>query len=107
MKFPSIKNERIDFRDYLSGTFVAQLKAIFQRIDEDGSGQVTFEELVEGARKDKEFQSRPRVKRMKSTNTQEKQVKHSFKMPKTSRVPGSKQGCQQAFNGNSKVFRCR
>lgn len=35
--------------------------AIFQRIDEDGSGQVTFEELVEGARKDKEFQSRLRV----------------------------------------------
>ena len=33
-------------------------QAIFQRIDEDGSGQVTFEELVEGARKDKEFQSR-------------------------------------------------
>ena len=33
-------------------------KAIFQRIDEDGSGQVTFEELKEGARKDKEFQSR-------------------------------------------------
>ncbi|CAK9009860.1 unnamed protein product [Durusdinium trenchii] len=37
------------------------LEAIFQRIDEDGSGQVTFEELVEGARKDKEFQSRLRV----------------------------------------------
>ena len=34
------------------------LEGIFQRIDEDGSGQVTFEELVEGARKDKEFQSR-------------------------------------------------
>ena len=33
-------------------------KAIFRRIDEDGSGQVTFEELLEGARKDKEFQSR-------------------------------------------------
>ena len=33
-------------------------QAIFQRIDEDGSGQVTFEELKEGARKDKEFQSR-------------------------------------------------
>eukprot|EP00434_Breviolum_minutum_P011263 symbB.v1.2.009937.t1/scaffold640.1/size177612/20 len=37
------------------------LEAIFQRIDEDGSGQVTFEELKEGAHKDKEFQSRLRV----------------------------------------------
>jgi len=37
------------------------LEAIFQRIDEDGSGQLTFEELMEGARKDKEFQSRLRV----------------------------------------------
>eukprot|EP00913_Durusdinium_trenchii_P014990 g14061.t1 len=40
---------------------IPRWEAIFQRIDEDGSGQVTFEELVEGARKDKEFQSRLRV----------------------------------------------
>lgn len=39
-----------------------QHQAIFQRIDEDNSGQVTFEELVEGARKDKEFQSRQALK---------------------------------------------
>lgn len=37
------------------------LENIFQRIDADGSGQVTFEELLEGARKDPEFQSRLRV----------------------------------------------
>ena len=33
------------------------LENIFQRIDADGSGQVTFDELLEGARKDPEFQS--------------------------------------------------
>ena len=37
------------------------LENIFQRIDTDGSGQVTFEELLEGARRDPEFQSRLRV----------------------------------------------
>jgi len=37
------------------------LENIFQRIDADGSGQVTFDELLEGARKDPEFQSRLRV----------------------------------------------
>ncbi|CAJ1454452.1 unnamed protein product [Effrenium voratum] len=37
------------------------LEEMFRRIDEDESGLVTFEELLEGARKDKEFQSRLRV----------------------------------------------
>ncbi|CAE7401399.1 Scn11a [Symbiodinium pilosum] len=37
------------------------LERIFQRIDADGSGQVTFDELLEGARRDPEFQSRLRV----------------------------------------------
>jgi len=37
------------------------LESIFQRIDADGSGQVTFEELLEGARRDPQFQSRLRV----------------------------------------------
>ena len=34
---------------------------MFRRIDEDESGLVTFEELLEGARKDKEFQSRREI----------------------------------------------
>lgn len=34
---------------------------VFDRMDADGSGLVTFEELVEGARRDPEFQSRLRV----------------------------------------------
>mmetsp|Transcript_49147 Transcript_49147/g.101357 ORF Transcript_49147/g.101357 Transcript_49147/m.101357 type:complete len:604 (+) Transcript_49147:1-1812(+) len=37
------------------------LQKLFQRIDRDGSGRVTFDELIEGARKDPEFQSRLRV----------------------------------------------
>ncbi|CAE7344048.1 SCN1A [Symbiodinium natans] len=37
------------------------LQKVFERIDEDGSGELTLEELVEGARKDPEFQSRLRV----------------------------------------------
>ncbi|CAJ1437562.1 unnamed protein product [Effrenium voratum] len=37
------------------------LQKVFDRIDEDGSGELTLEELVEGARKDPEFQSRLRV----------------------------------------------
>ena len=37
------------------------LQRIFDRIDEDKSGLVSYEELVEGARKDPEFQSRLRV----------------------------------------------
>lgn len=37
------------------------LQKIFERIDTDGSGRVTLEELVEGARKDPQFQSRLRV----------------------------------------------
>ena len=40
---------------------VKSLEAIFQRIDTDGSGEVTFEELLEGARRDPQFQSRLRV----------------------------------------------
>lgn len=38
-----------------------RLQKIFDRMDQDGSGIVTFEELVEGARADQEFQSRLRV----------------------------------------------
>ena len=34
------------------------LKKIFERIDDDSSGTVTFEELMEGARRDPELQSR-------------------------------------------------
>lgn len=37
------------------------LQKMFERMDEDGSGLVSFEELVAGARKDPEFQSRLRV----------------------------------------------
>jgi len=37
------------------------LQKVFERIDEDGSGELTLDELVEGARKDPEFQSRLRV----------------------------------------------
>ena len=37
------------------------LQKMFDRMDEDKSGRVSFEELVEGARKDPEFQSRLRV----------------------------------------------
>lgn len=37
------------------------LQKVFDRMDADGSGLVTFEELVEGARRDPEFQSRLRV----------------------------------------------
>jgi len=37
------------------------LQRIFDRADEDGSGELTFEELLEGARNDPEFQSRLRV----------------------------------------------
>ncbi|CAE7529342.1 Scn11a, partial [Symbiodinium sp. CCMP2456] len=37
------------------------LQKLFQRIDRDGSGRVTLDELIEGARKDPEFQSRLRV----------------------------------------------
>lgn len=33
------------------------LQKMFERMDEDGSGLVSFEELVAGARKDPEFQS--------------------------------------------------
>ena len=38
-----------------------RLERIFKRIDTDGSGKMTFEELLEGARRDQEFQSRLRV----------------------------------------------
>ncbi|CAE7416885.1 Scn11a [Symbiodinium natans] len=38
-----------------------RLERIFERIDTDGSGKMTFEELLEGARRDPEFQSRLRV----------------------------------------------
>lgn len=34
------------------------LSKLFQRIDKDGSGQLTLRELIEGARHDKAFQSR-------------------------------------------------
>ena len=37
------------------------LTKLFQRIDADGSGQLTLEELIEGARNDAAFQSRLRV----------------------------------------------
>jgi len=37
------------------------LQRIFDRVDEDGSGELTLEELIEGARNDPEFQSRLRV----------------------------------------------
>lgn len=37
------------------------LAKLFSRIDADGSGQVTLEELIEGARRDSDFQSRLRV----------------------------------------------
>eukprot|EP00913_Durusdinium_trenchii_P030586 g28646.t1 len=37
------------------------LQSVFDRMDLNGSGQITFEELVEGARNDQEFQSRLRV----------------------------------------------
>lgn len=37
------------------------LERIFNRIDLDGCGQLSLEQLVEGARKDQEFQSRLRV----------------------------------------------
>ncbi|CAJ1413432.1 unnamed protein product, partial [Effrenium voratum] len=37
------------------------LRKIFDRIDEDGSGTVTIDELIDGARKDPEFQSRLQV----------------------------------------------
>jgi len=37
------------------------LQKVFEHIDEDGSGELTLDELVEGARKDPEFQSRLRV----------------------------------------------
>ncbi|CAE7574100.1 Cacna1h [Symbiodinium natans] len=37
------------------------LQKIFDRVDEDGSGELTLSELIEGARKDAEFQSRLRV----------------------------------------------
>ncbi|CAE7221048.1 unnamed protein product [Symbiodinium natans] len=37
------------------------LEKLFKRIDQDGSGRVTLDELIEGARKDPEFQSRLRV----------------------------------------------
>ena len=37
------------------------LAKLFARIDEDGSGQLTLEELIEGARKDAAFHSRLRV----------------------------------------------
>ncbi|CAJ1405569.1 unnamed protein product [Effrenium voratum] len=37
------------------------LEKMFNRIDSDGSGQLTLEQLVQGARKDHEFQSRLRV----------------------------------------------
>jgi len=37
------------------------LQKVFDRMDADGSGLVTFEELVDGARRDPEFQSRLRV----------------------------------------------
>ena len=40
---------------------VKTLQEIFQRIDADGSGEVTFDELLNGARKDPQFQSRLRV----------------------------------------------
>eukprot|EP00438_Fugacium_kawagutii_P018070 Skav221815 [mRNA] locus=scaffold2435:201246:226737:- [translate_table: standard] len=38
-----------------------RLQRMFERIDEDGSGLVSYEELLAGARKDPEFQSRLRV----------------------------------------------
>eukprot|EP00438_Fugacium_kawagutii_P012977 Skav230928 [mRNA] locus=scaffold2774:25253:33354:- [translate_table: standard] len=37
------------------------LQKIFNRIDQDGSGQLTLDELIEGARNDPAFQSRLRV----------------------------------------------
>lgn len=37
------------------------LAKLFQRIDLDGSGQLTLEELIEGAQRDADFQSRLRV----------------------------------------------
>lgn len=37
------------------------LQKIFDRVDEDGSGELTLSELIDGARKDPEFQSRLRV----------------------------------------------
>lgn len=37
------------------------LAKLFQRIDVDGSGQLTLEELIEGAQRDADFQSRLRV----------------------------------------------
>jgi len=37
------------------------LAKVFQRIDKDGSGQLTLEELIQGARRDGAFQSRLRV----------------------------------------------
>jgi len=37
------------------------LEKMFNRIDKEGSGQLSLEQLVEGARKDAEFQSRLRV----------------------------------------------
>lgn len=37
------------------------LQRIFDRVDEDGSGELTLEELIEGAKNDPEFQSRLRV----------------------------------------------
>ena len=37
------------------------LEKIFARIDEDGSGELTLQELIAGARKDADFQSRLRV----------------------------------------------
>jgi len=37
------------------------LQTIFDRMDKDGSGEVTYEDLLDGARRDTEFQSRLRV----------------------------------------------
>ncbi|CAE7215279.1 TPC1 [Symbiodinium sp. CCMP2592] len=37
------------------------LQKIFERIDEDGSGDLTLQEIIAGARRDTEFQSRLRV----------------------------------------------
>ncbi|CAK8991513.1 Calcium-dependent protein kinase 1, partial [Durusdinium trenchii] len=37
------------------------LAKLFKRIDKDGSGQLTLEELIEGAERDADFQSRLRV----------------------------------------------
>ncbi|CAJ1366526.1 unnamed protein product [Effrenium voratum] len=50
--------EELEFDDEKDRKF---LQAVFDRIDRRGSGKISLEELVEGARRDQEFQSRLRV----------------------------------------------